>query len=634
MGIWGLTTYIKKSYKWKEIGKDAPLRGQLVIDGMSCCYSLYDGIDWKYGGQYKELDQKCRDFLANLKESGIEPILVFDGVDYEGEKAPVILKRRKETAECVSSCLLYGSYPKDGRSCLPAFAKVVFMEVLKEFRIPFIVADGDADSLTASIANSYGCPVLSSDSDYYIFNVKGGYIPFEYFYWESKPINGKIYHSSNFSATFRDPEIIYLIPALIGNDFLESPGIRRDVITSVIDGGAEGGGRRGNTIYADELVACIASFSSVEEFFSYLSSSCKSEQVMAIRENFHKAKEMYTIDAISMDDARKSTELKTANGTPLPSWILEQYRDGCFSTSVLDPMILNECILPMIIDNPKKESNMKIGEHLRRHLYGLLKPYLKVQKVKEGMRVGQCDIQFKPVRPLAAQCLITDVDSLRDEEKLGLLCDMFGVLPDELGRFDNKWKLVGLSLHYWSRNAAEALTQQQIDALLFCFVVYSSEQGRSIIARHSRFQIDGRWTNPQLDSLHSFSMWQCVYYEAMKLNDVLKRPLEFTSPALLFNGRLCLNYACIKEEEFEAIKEETLTTFPDMAKLYEELLSICSSREVPKGSSSYKAGKEKHKQPTAAAKKTHSTPVSTANRFELLDLDSDDSDEDDSDEEN
>ncbi|XP_019853423.1 PREDICTED: protein asteroid homolog 1-like [Amphimedon queenslandica] len=541
MGIKGLTTYMQKNYEWKEIGKDSPLRGQLLIDAMSCCYSLYDGIDWTYGGQYKEFDQKCRAFLANLRQSGIEPIFVFDGVDYEGEKARVILERKEKTAKCIQSLLLYGNYPIDGpRSCLPVFAKVVFMEVLKELRIPFIVADGDADSLTVSISNFYGCPVLSSDSDYYIFNVKGGYIPFEYFYWESKPINAKIYHLSNFSAIFREPEIIYLIPALIGNDFLESPHLGE------------------NTMNTDELVEWIASFRSVEKF---LSRFCKSEQVMAIRENFHKAKDMYSIDEISMDDARKSTELKTANGTPLPSWILEQYRDGCFSTSVLDPMILNECILPMITDNPKKESSMKIGKPLREYMYGLLKPYLEVQKVEEGMRIGQCDIQFKPVRPLAApQCLITDVDALRDEERLGLLCNIFEVLPDELGQFENKWKLVALSLHYWSRNA-EALTWQQIDALLF---------------------------------------------------------------SLLFNGRLCLYYACMKEADFDVIKEETLTKFPDMARLCKELLSICSPREVSRGSSSHKASKEKHKQPAAAAKKTYSrsTPVSTANPFGLLaDLD-------------
>ncbi|XP_011407600.1 PREDICTED: protein asteroid homolog 1-like [Amphimedon queenslandica] len=603
MGIKGLTTYMQKNYKWKEIGKDSPLRGPLLVDGMSCCYSLNDGIDWTYGGQYKEFDQKCRAFLTNLKESGIEPTLVFDGVDYKGEKAPVILKRRKETAECIQSLLLYGSYPKHGRSCLPVFAKVVFMEVLKEFGIPFIVADGDADNLTVSIANFYGCPVLSSDSDYYIFDVKGGYIPFEYFYWESKPINAKIYHLSNFSATFcaHDPEIIYLIPALIGNDFLKPPDIPVG----------------GNAMNTDELVAYIASLSSVEKF---LPRSCKSEQVLSIRENFEKAKDMYKVHKITMDDARKSTELKTACGTPLPLWILEQYRDGCFSTSVLDPMILKKIILPMIIDNPKKESSMKIGKPLRKYLYGLLQQYLKVQKVfKEGMRVGQCDIHFKPVKP--AQCLITDLDSLRDEERLELLCGIFGVLPDELGQFENKWKLVALSLHYWSRNA-EGLTQQQIDSLLFCFVVCSSEEGRDVISE-SNFQ--GRrsrqFTDEQLDNLHSFSMWQCVYYEAMKLNDFLKRPLEFTSPALLFNGKLCLSYACMKKADFDAIKKETLTTFPDMAKLYEELLSVCSAIEASKGSSSHKASKEKHKQPAAAAK-TYSTPVSTANPFGLLaDLD-------------
>ncbi|XP_011404642.1 PREDICTED: protein asteroid homolog 1-like [Amphimedon queenslandica] len=623
MGIKGLKTYMQKRYKWEEIGKYPPLRGPLLIDAMSCCYSLYDGIDWKYGGQYKELDQKCKTFLASLKESGIEPILVFDGVDHKREKASTFKERGKDKAKCIQTVLLEGNeYKADGCLCLPVFAKVVFMEVIKKFRIPFIVADGDADSLTASMANFYGCPALASDSDYYIFNVKGGYIPFEYFHWKSKPINGKIYHSSNFSAKFRDPEIIYLIPALIGNDFLESPGITRDVITSVIGGGI---GRRGNNIYIDDelvarLVDHIASLSSFEEFFSSSCKSLKSEKVMLIRENFYKAKEMYSVDKISMDDVMKSTVLETANGTPLPSWILKQYRAGCFSTSVMKPMVLNECMLPMIIDNPKKESNMKIGEPLRRHLYGFLKPYLKVQKVKEGIhvhvcvRVGQYDVQYT-VKTLTAQSLITNVDLIRDDERLKLLCDIIGVSPDKLDKFEDKWKLVALSLHYWSRNA-EALTQQQIDSLLFCFVVYFSEQGRGIIASHFRFQIDGRWTNRQLDSLHSFSMWQCVYNEAMKLNDVLKRPLEFTSPALLFNGRLCLSYACMKEADFDAIKEETLTSFLDMALLYEELLSVCSPREVSKGSSSHKTSKEKHKQP-AAAKKAHSTPVSTKNPFEL-----------------
>ena len=81
MGIWGLSTYIKKKYKWKEIGRDAPaVRGPLVIDAIGTCYSLYEDnqTDWIHGGQYKELEEKVVAFFTNLRNSSIEPIVVFD----------------------------------------------------------------------------------------------------------------------------------------------------------------------------------------------------------------------------------------------------------------------------------------------------------------------------------------------------------------------------------------------------------------------------------------------------------------------------------------------------------------------------------------------------------------------------
>ena len=570
MGIRGFKTYMLESYDWKRIGKDAPeLSGPLVIDAMGICYCLYngidwnhDGIDWKHGGQYKELEQKCIDFVTNLRKSNVEPIFVFDGVDYKREKGPTLRRRKKDDVEKISSYLLTGR--STDCSCIPIFTRQVMSEAIREMKVPFVIADGDADSLTASIANYNGCPVLSNDSDFFIFNVEAGYIPFESFDWELQPITGKIYNWTDFASTFRDPNIIYLIPALASNDFI-SEGAQGINLASIYKGSSSSiFARRGSRNRISDLVKYIRSFSSVEEFFS--SCSCNAESVTIIRENFHKAKEMYTIDKISMDDVMKSTVLETANGMPLPSWMLELYRTGCFSTSVLDPMILNECMLPTIIDNPKKDSSMKIGASLRRHLYGLLKPYLKEQKIKEGMRVGK-DIRHISVGPIRSECPSPD--------PLDVLCDIFGVLPDELGRFENKWKLVALSLHYWSRNA-EALTQRQVDALLFCFVICSSEEGRyrgNELIEQSHFLGRRQFTDKQLDILHSFSMWQCVYYEAMKLNDFLKRPLDFTSPAVMFDGKVCMFCAGLKETEF--IKARMMITGSPLETLYKNLLDVC-----------------------------------------------------------
>ncbi|XP_011408022.1 PREDICTED: protein asteroid homolog 1-like [Amphimedon queenslandica] len=579
MGIRGFKTYMLRSYRWKEIGKDGPqLSGPLVIDAMSICYCLYDDIDWKHGGQYKELEQKCIDFVTNLRKFNIEPIFVFDGVDYKGEKGPTLVKRKQSDIENISSYLLTG-HGTDS-FCLPIFTRIVMSEVIREMNVPFIVADGDSDSLTASIANYHGCPVLSNDSDFFVFNVEGGYIPFESFDCKHH-ITGKIYNWTDFVSTFRDPDIVYLIPALASNDFIsDGGGAWHDVMASInkrssssifATRGKFGRARRtsGSSNRISDVVDSIRSSSSVEEFFS--SCSCKPESIAIVRKNFRKAKEMYTVDKINIDDTKKSTELETATGTPLPSWILEQYRAGCFSTSILDPMILNKCMLPTTVDNPKKESSMKIGVPLRSHLYGLLKPYLKEQKIKEGMRVGRHDLQYISVGP-------AKLEDCQSSDQLGLLCGIFGVSPDELGQFENKWKLVALSLHYWSRNA-EALTQQQIDALLFCFVVCSSEEGRDAgrdVISESNLQ--GRrsrqFTDQQLDSLHSFSMWQCVYYEAMKLNDFLKRPLDFTSP-VMFDGKICMFCACLEEIEFDGIKASMMVTGSPLECLYKNLMNVC-----------------------------------------------------------
>uniref|UniRef100_A0A1X7TYL3 Asteroid domain-containing protein n=1 Tax=Amphimedon queenslandica TaxID=400682 RepID=A0A1X7TYL3_AMPQE len=571
MGIRGFKTYMLNSYNWKEIGKDAPqLSGPLVIDAMGICYCLYDDIDWKHGGQYKELEQKCIDLVTNLRKSNIEPIFVFDGVDYKGEKGATLVKRKKDGIEKISSYLLTGRITDS--SCLPIFARLVMSEAIREMNVPFIVADGDSDSLTASIANYHGCPVLSNDSDFFVFNVEGGYIPFESFDCKHH-ITGQIYYWTDFVSTFRDPDIVYLIPALASNDFI-SESVQQDVMAAInprsfssifATRGRFSRARRtsGSSNKIFDVVNYIRSFSSVEEFF--LSCPCKAESEAVIRENFHKAKEMYTIDKISMEDAMKSTVLETAIGTPLPSWILEQYRAGCFSTSVLDPMILNECMLPTTVDNPWKNSSMKIGVPLRQHLYGLLKPYLKEQKIKEGMRVGRNDMRYISVGPARLEdCQSSD------------LCGIFGVSPDELDQFEDKWKLVALSLHYWSRNA-EGLTQQHIDALLFCFVICSSEEGRDAgrdVISESNTTRSRQFTDHQLDCLHSFSMWQCVYYEAMKLNDFLKRPLDFTSP-VMFDGKICMFCACLGEIEFDGIKASMMVTGSPLECLYKNLMNVC-----------------------------------------------------------
>ena len=58
----------------------------------------------------------------------------------------------------------------------PSLGAEVYVNVLEELKIEYIVVDHEADDSIVGIANFYKCPVLSSDSDFYLFNIKGGYV--------------------------------------------------------------------------------------------------------------------------------------------------------------------------------------------------------------------------------------------------------------------------------------------------------------------------------------------------------------------------------------------------------------------------------------------------------------------------
>ena len=66
----------------------------------------------------------------------------------------------------------------------PAMFHAAFRNILHELQILLYVVDSEGDWDTVAIANYYGCPILSNDSDYYMYNVEGGYIPLHRLHWE------------------------------------------------------------------------------------------------------------------------------------------------------------------------------------------------------------------------------------------------------------------------------------------------------------------------------------------------------------------------------------------------------------------------------------------------------------------
>ena len=577
MGIQYLTTLIKEHYPSKTWRTITP-RGKLVLDGKSISRTISSSkeFDWIYGGQYWELRDHFIRFFKGLRDSGIDPIVIFDGVDYNEDKTDTKIHRKKENVKNVFKAILNNE--RSG-SALPIFGGIVFCETLKELGVEFIFADGDADRDTARIANHYNCPVVANDSDYFIFNLKAGYIPMDCLYWDQQPVKAKLYERDRFVYKFyfnHNPDLIYLIPVIMGNDFMkqvDSPSLKRDI--EVTKQRARRIGTQINEKWKYdklEILYYISIFNTVTDFTKHLSKICgPGDATSVISKNYEKAKEMYDIE-ISMIDLMESKNLKTANCTLVPDIIMQRYRKGLFATSVMVVIVLNKYIVPVMIDNPHDYTAMEIGKHIRKCIYMILSPYLMsepevIETTITNEEARDERVSWTDVSHLNLPC-INDVMDLNEDKRIELLCKVMKTpLEVSMTFTESKWKLVAVSLHYWSQHAHPDI--HLIEALVLCFIRCSFNEKdcpSNNVPDHRR---DKKW----LEALHTFAQWSCTYYDALGLNNVLMNPLPFMSPAVLFNGKLVMHYACTVDIDIH--KMEIFKSLYNAKHFFDTLVSIC-----------------------------------------------------------
>lgn len=58
-------------------------------------------------------------------------------------------------------------------SVLPILVRKVFIQVLNQRGIPLVQCPAEADWEIACLARQWNCPVLTNDSDFYIFDLPG-----------------------------------------------------------------------------------------------------------------------------------------------------------------------------------------------------------------------------------------------------------------------------------------------------------------------------------------------------------------------------------------------------------------------------------------------------------------------------
>ena len=564
MGIPRLTSFMRQHFTgWKE----EVIKGCLVIDGDALSYHLYNDFDWLHGGEYLEYREHAIKFFRALQSSGIEPIVVFDGTDFTGRKFNTLVERSLDRAkelisqfrhltQCQQPSSLEPTQSKPtqhGKVILPLHAKIVLSNVLSDLSIKYVVVDGDADEDVAKVANFHSCHVLSNDSDFYMYSLKGGFIRMNDFKWSTKPIRADVYYMKAMLNQFklRDESLRFIIPAVLGNDFL-----------SAIEPIEPTDGHRHRVFYrhmkqvtspteakchpTKPVVTFSSHYDNIQDFIVRISTIdnqyLNTAKKKILQGNCIEAKKMYDIQEVStLESFHKSTELRLSGKHDIPKWIMDEYRQMHLDGRLMFIAVCKKRILPVVAEDPKRPTSFCLSLPLRQAAYSILGLEFAIEKTPLELETDQSGVDILSCKIICDGQIITldVVPTLELSTKKKIIYFFLHSNFDLIEQLSENWRLVTASVVFWAEKAK--IPSSVIKVLLLTFVICSTAS--NMIAKvyeginmNEDFVRSQRW----LDSLHSFTQWQCSYNDAGSLNSVLQLPLQFSSLGHLFSGKFTL----------------------------------------------------------------------------------------------
>ena len=516
MGIPKLTKFVKEHYHWKSLRVQ---RGsKIVIDGYSLCYTLYyRHHKWQLGGDYCEFYETVSEYFKSLNQLGIVPYIVVDGIDYNNKKLSTTKCRLEQKLEVMAG-------RKYGIAVLPLFAKSVFVDALRDLGLNFYVANGEADQDVVSLANHFGCPVLGKDSDYFIFNIEGGYIPISDESGSVVDLSGKVkyfyYFDFDIQFSLCNPDLRLYLPVFLGNDFQ----------------GGHSSSRLGIYSYLS-IKEMLRKIEGINEEGNWDVGILKSE-----------VSPLYRIPSRSYDFLATSTFLCTRNPlAAIPQWVLDLYKHGKFMHALmylLSVPIPKKWEYSVVVEDISKPSAWKITRKMKRYIVGLLlcdqqSPFNLHVTIRDQCSLHDEEIPWSSKYDSVVDGTLADIPKLPESDRRDILLSITNCkkvkkmlnsdIPDDL-------KLVLVASRRWLKDIQHGHDPETlrgfVNSLVCCILsCYAPLVGASYPAGER-----------QLDIVHAFAQWQCVLHHVIALNQVLCLPYQYTSVAKLFSATRLHHY--------------------------------------------------------------------------------------------
>ncbi|KAM7062784.1 single-strand DNA endonuclease ASTE1 isoform 2-T2 [Molossus nigricans] len=591
MGVRGLMSFVEEHSN--EFFTDLKLRDtKIVIDGYSLFHRLCfnSNLELRYGGDYDSFADVVQKFFESLFSCNICPYVVLDGgCDISDKKLTTLKDRAREKIQAAHSLSVGG-----GGCVCPLLIREVFIQVLIKLRVCFVQCFSEADRDIMTLANHWNCPVLSSDSDFCIFDLKTGFCPMNSFQWrnvntvkgtQDHYIPAKCFSLDALCRYFSNMNkaLLPLFAVLCGNDHINLPIVETFLSKVRLPlGAASYKGRRHHRVLG--LLNWLSRFADPTEALDNVLKYLPKKDRENVKELLYCSMEEYQQSQVKLQDFFQcgTYACPEALNLRLPEWVLMALAKGQLSPFISDALVLRRTILHTQVENMQKPNAHRISLPIRQIIYGLL---LNISSHLENMSLNASPLQplaFSEVERINRNIKTSIVDAvelpkdLSDLSKLTelslarrqmLLLETLKVKQTILDPIPTSLKLPIAVSCYWLQHMEPKAKLHHLQALLLGMLlgplhaIINSpdkedlrEDGAKMLCEE--FQRVKEQTPPgtrlDLDTAHVFCQWQCCLQMGLYLNQLLSTPLPEPDLTRNFRGKRKMEYKKRKWKRQEA----------------------------------------------------------------------------------
>ncbi|XP_070573958.1 single-strand DNA endonuclease ASTE1-like [Ptychodera flava] len=552
MGVRGLTTFVKNP-SYTHDGSTTLLRPHqlsntpVVIDGKGLLQWLYfeNDVDCKHGGDYREYETICTEFIEALHQRGVKPFILFDGASNpDDSKVDTLLGRCRERIQ--DSAKIIDGDPESPK-LRPPFTTAVFLKVLESKEVGYVFCDFEADSEIVALANIMGCPVIGNDSDFFVFDLTGGYIPLSSLRWKEArqlSIPCEKYSLDHFCQAYSmRREMVPLLAILLGNDYVSRETFD-DLYHRVIK-------RSGNIPNGPNvrIPRTIRFLQSRQNFADGAKRLLKDEARRQGKEEcIEKSLQAYHIAPESRYQAylQQDPSMVDIPDCPLPAAYVDLYRRGAFPADYINLKFRNnrKKLLPNLVEDYIRPSCHLISQRIREAIYGILLHGLHDRAVQETGREGQ-DIKVFIVTGMPSLPEFGSLPNLErmidleEERRKVLVMEVLEVDHGRVQAIRDDLKLPVATTIYWRSKLDLPVTESGhhlMRVILLGIAICYSREDLNMDDVKGNLKEAPRVMNRT--AVQAFAEWQSCMYYTMHLNTLVNRPYPTPDATKLYHGTL------------------------------------------------------------------------------------------------